>query len=338
MNNVLQKRFDDFKKSIKENKYGLQWNKDKKNFLIDFNNGTFENHGDWDFFPVVYENSFDLNDLESIEIEKSEKFFKIGNKSFCVPKCNKNRILTHCINYFNLINKYINNGDVVCEVGSGSAVLSALIHERRKAKNILIDIPEVMLVAISLLFTIFPNKRYLLPNEAKKLDKININKYDFIFLTPNQINLINKDNVNFCINTQSFMEMDKLEVENYLKFFDKILKIDGYFFCSNRLRKRHYFFNYPFYLINNLKIIFLEKDKYFYKYKTSSSMINLLARKVENSQNIRFSIYEKFKGVFLFKGWEFLFWLKKDLKSFIRTILKFLRLRSDDKSDEWKGF
>ena len=67
-------------------------------------------------------------------------------------------------------------------------------------------------------------------------------------------------------------------------------------------------------------------------------MLNLLARKVENSQNIRFSYYERFKGVFLFKGWEFLFWLKKDLKSFIRAILKFLRLRSNDKSNEWKGY
>jgi putative sugar O-methyltransferase len=338
MNNVLKNRFDDFKKSIKDNEYGLQWNLDKKNFLIDFNKGTFENLGDWDFFPVVYDSSLDLNDLENIEIETSEKLINIGCKSFCVPKNNKNRILSHCINYFNLINKYINDGDTVCEVGSGSAVLSALIHQKKKTKNILIDIPEVMLVAVSMLFTIFPDKKYLLPNEAEKIDKININNYDFIFLTPSQINLIHKNNVNFCINTQSFMEMDKLEVQNYLKFFDKILKISGYFFCSNRLRKRHYFFDYPFNLINNLKIIFLEKDKYFYKFKKSSSMINLLAKKVENSQNIQFSNYEKFKGVFLFKGWEFLFWLKKDLKSLIRTILKFLNLRSDDKNNEWKGY
>ena len=338
MNSVLKNRFDDFKKSINENNYGLQWNKDKKNFQINFTNGAYENLGDWDFFPVVYDHSLDLNDLENIEIEKNKKLIKIGNKSFCVPKNSKNRILTHCINYFNLIDKYINDEDIICEVGSGSGVLSALVYQKKRTKNILIDIPEVMLVAISVLFTIYPNKKYLLPNEAEKLDKININNYDFIFLTPNQINLINKDNVDFCINTQSFMEMDKLEVQNYLKFFDKVLKMNGYFFCSNRLRKRHYFFNYPFYLINCLQIIFLEKDKYFYKYKKPSSMINLLGRKIENSGNIKFSNYDKFKGVFLFKKWEFLFWLKKDLKSLIRAILKFLRLRSNDKSNEWKGY
>ena len=230
MNNLLKKRFDDFKKSIKDKNYGLQWSKDKKNFLIDFNNGVFENLGDWDFFPVLYEKLLDLDGLEIIEIEKNEKIFKLGNKSFCIPKGNNNKTFIHCNNYFNLINKYINYGDIVCEVGSGSAVLSALIHERKETKNILIDIPEVMLVAISLLFTIFPNKKYLLPNETEKLDKININNYDFIFLTPDKINLINKGNVDFCINTQSFMEMDILEVQNYLKFFDKILKINGYFF------------------------------------------------------------------------------------------------------------
>ena len=134
MNNVLKNRFDDFKKSIKDNEYGLQWNLDKKNFLIDFNKGTFENLGDWDFFPVVYDSSLDLNDLENIEIETSEKLINIGCKSFCVPKNNKNRILSHCINYFNLINKYINDGDTVCEVGSGSAVLSALIHQKKRLK------------------------------------------------------------------------------------------------------------------------------------------------------------------------------------------------------------
>ena len=67
-------------------------------------------------------------------------------------------------------------------------------------------------------------------------------------------------------------------------------------------------------------------------------MINLLGRKIENSGNVRFSNYDKFKGIFLFKGWEFSFWLKKDLKSLIKAILKFLRLRSNDKSNEWKGY
>ena len=48
------------------------------------------------------------------------------------------------------------------------------------------------------------------------------------------------------------------------------------FFCSNRLRKRHYFFNYKFNFLKDFKLIFLEKDKIFYKDKSLASMLNLL--------------------------------------------------------------
>ena len=41
----------------------------------------------------------------------------------------------------------------------------------------------------------------------------------FSFL-PDQINLIPNESVNFGINTQSFMEMDESEVDNYLQFFN----------------------------------------------------------------------------------------------------------------------
>ena len=50
---------------------------------------------------------------------------------------------------------------------------------------------------VSLLFSMlniihrFPNSKYLLPNEID--DKINNDKYDFIFLTSDQINILKKN-------------------------------------------------------------------------------------------------------------------------------------------------
>ena len=237
MSEVLEQRFERFKKSIKIKKYGIQWEKDRKNFSVSYRKGVFENLGDWDFFPVIYQKHFIQDDLKSIGNDSKKKIIQIGNNSFCIPSNHKNRILSHSVNYFNILNKYVNKNDIICEVGSGPGVLSALIHQEKNTTNILIDIPDVMLVGISFLFSIFPEKKYLLPNEIENLNISDLSKYDFIFLTPEQTETVLKDSVNLTVNTQSFMEMDKNEVESYLKFFDKILKKDGYFFCSNRLYK-----------------------------------------------------------------------------------------------------
>ena len=92
----------------------------------------------------------------------------------------------------------------------------------------------MLLTAISLIFTLFPNKTFLLPNEIREISTpINFYEYDFIFLTPDLINYIENESVNFGINTQSFMEMDMIEVDNYLNFFEKKILNNGYFFCSN---------------------------------------------------------------------------------------------------------
>lgn len=327
MSEALEQRFGNFKKSIQINKYGSQWEKDRKNFLVNFKKGFFENLGAWDFFPVVYKNDFIEKDLQYVGATNEKKIIKIGNNNFCVPRNHRNRILSHSVNYLNIIKNYINENDVICEVGTGPGVLSALVHQEKKTTNILIDIPDVMLVGISFLFSIFPEKKYLLPNEIKDLDITNINKYDFIFLTPEQTELISENSVNFVINTQSFMEMDKNEVENYLKLFDRILKNYGHFFCSNRLRKRHYFFNYPFFLINNLKLISLEKDAFFYKNQRLASMLNLLAIKDPKGKGIKFGFFDKIKGIFLFKSWEFFYWTKIDIKYLINLFLKFVKIR-----------
>ena len=53
---------------------------------------------------------------------------------------------------------------------------------KKNTTNILVDIPNVMLTAIALYFTLFPNKKFLLPNEILNQDKLDLKNYDFIFL------------------------------------------------------------------------------------------------------------------------------------------------------------
>ena len=74
MSEALEQRFETFKKSIKIKKYGIQWEKDRKNFSVDYRNGIFQNLGSWDFFPTIHQNHFDQNNLKNIGISKKKNY------------------------------------------------------------------------------------------------------------------------------------------------------------------------------------------------------------------------------------------------------------------------
>jgi len=317
----LAERFLKYKQSILPQTFGAQWERDKHNFDIEFKNGEFINKGKWNFFPEIYNDTIDKAELiilDQNEKDSNKKYYiNIGEKKLCLKAQQGNKTLIYVINYYNLIRKFINEKNVVCEVGSGSGLLSAMVNYNKNTTNIMIDIPEVMLAGISLCATLFPGKKFLLPNEIK--NRFNIRDYDFIFMSPEQINLIDRETVDFGINTQSFMEMDFEEVDKYLNFFNYVTKNKGYFFCSNRLRKRHYFYNYNFQILKFFKKILFEKDGYFYSKKNLASMLNIILQKdlVEKNQ-FRFYLKDKILGIFKFKLREFFFWLKKDIKNFIK--------------------
>jgi hypothetical protein len=318
---MLEKRFSDFKNNIAPRKYGKYWEDAKKTFSIDFINSSFVSYGERNYLPEIYSTKFLKENLLKIFSNRKDVWQKLGDKKICQKKDSKNLTLIYANSYYNLIKKYIPKGGVICEVGSGSGLLSSIIHENKNTTNVLIDIPEVLLNAIALIFTLFPKKTFLLPNEVVGKKTIDLKDYNFIFLVPEQTNLITNESINLGINTQSFMEMDIEEVDSYLKFFNEKIKYDGYFFTSNRLKKRHYFFNYKFYLLKNFKKIFLEKDFFFYNYSPNlSSMLNLLLKKSKNiyEKDINFNYFEKITGIFFFKRKEFFYWIQIYIKKLFK--------------------
>ena len=319
-------RFNNFKKTITHKNYGKYWSVAKDTFDVDFKNNNFINKGSRNYYPDIYNPELSKNDLLDVNLNNNEdkKIFKLGKKKLCLNKSTGNRTLIYSQYYLNDIDMYLNENDIVCEIGSGSGLFSALIHDRKKTINILIDIPEVLLTAISLIFTLLPDKKFLLPNEIEKSSSItDINQYDFIFLTPDLIHLIEDKSVDFGINTQSFMEMDMSEVDEYLIFLEKKIKNNGYFFCSNRVRKRHFFYDYKFNLLKNFEKVFLRKNKYHYLNPTSSSMLDFLLKKNINNniKPIKFNIFQKFIILTKFKRKEFFRWLKKDFIKLLRKII-----------------
>ena len=61
------------------------------------------------------------------------------------------------------------------------------------------------------------------------------------------------------------MEMDISEVNDYIKYFNNVLKLDGHCFLSNRVLKRTYFYNYNFKDLSFKKFIYKKINFIFQK-------------------------------------------------------------------------
>ena len=170
-------------------------------------------------------------------------------------------------NYYNvnLLNNYIDlkNINTVLEIGPGSSNLTSLLKYHYSIKSfILIDLPETLTSSIPLVHHFFPNAKILFPNEnIKKIDQTSIKEHDFIFLTPNQINLLDNDIVDLSINTDSFQEMNLEQINLYIDLIQRVSKKDSHFFLRNRIEK------YPINSINHDKKFNTEATKFFdYKF------------------------------------------------------------------------
>ena len=319
----LSVRFGEFKKYINQLNlvHGNYWEEAKKTFDITFDEKGYKNLGTRDYFPEILNKNDDLKNYQIVNVKTNLKIIKIGNNSFGVKKKDyKNDTLIYSIKYQNLISDLINENDLVCEVGAGSGILTALSHSEKKTRNIIIDIPNVLLCSISFLFTIFPNKKFLLPNEINSSLK-NFD-YDFIFLTPNQKNLIEDESIDLGINTFSFMEMNYKELEEYFIFFQKKIKNKKFFFTTNRIRKVNKFFKYPFNLFYDFKKIYIRRDEYFYKKGTTVIQLIMQKDKEKKFNFVNLDLFYKHFNVYLYYPKEFFFWLKKDIISFVHKFIK----------------
>ena len=127
----------------------------------------------------------------------------------------------------------------VLEIGAGNGNLISLIKSHLGSKCVInIDLPETLVLCITYLKDLFPNLKFLLPHEiSSKIDQKDLDDYDFIFLTPNQINLIDENIIDLSINTSSFHEMTKPQIADYFKLIQKISKNNSFFFNTNSVEK-----------------------------------------------------------------------------------------------------
>ncbi len=139
--------------------------------------------------------------------------------------------------YFNILNCYmpLENVQSAIEIGAGNGNLLALFFQKLNNVQLIdIDLPETIAIASVFLADMFPNAKILLPNEVKSA---NFSNFDFVFLTPNQINLLPDNSADICINTDSFQEMTHEQIDEYFKLVQRVVKNNGHFFTRNRVDK-----------------------------------------------------------------------------------------------------
>lgn len=156
---------------------------------------------------------------------------------------------------FALINKFIlkkNKIKKILEIGAGYGELARIIIFKNRCKYFFIDLKENLLLQIYFLNKSYPNLRIYVHKEEDIFDKKIIDNHDLFFFTNiNYFKVCTQLEFDLVINTNSFMEMAKKQVETYFWLIQKNLKINGFFFNHNRYFKdtsgdKIRFYEYPY--------------------------------------------------------------------------------------------
>lgn len=208
--------------NLKSNKFENTFN-----FLLNPNNKFSSN---------IY---FNENNLIAKNIHQIEKKYPF--------KYSINDQIIECYYYLNIFQNYLNidSSSIILEIGAGNGNLMSLIKYHFKPMTIIdVDLPETIFHSSAFIANLFPEANILLPNEIIDNLKIEeISKYDFIFITPEQIHNLENDIIDVTINIDSFQEMEMSQIKNYLDYIQNINKINSYLFLHNRKEKKLYNFN-----------------------------------------------------------------------------------------------
>jgi putative sugar O-methyltransferase len=117
------------------------------------------------------------------------------------------------------------NNPVICEIGGGVGGQAYTILKtcNNRAKYILLDIPEILLLASYFLMVTLSEEKFLLYGESPFNSKA-IEKFDIILMPNFVLPQLEDQSVDLFFNACSFSEMDKVTVEEYLHQIERICK------------------------------------------------------------------------------------------------------------------
>lgn len=141
-----------------------------------------------------------------------------------------------------ILSQSISNPTVIVELGCGFGNLARLWKLRHPSSTyVLVDLPEVLLIAAFFLRLNFPTARFgLMDDWPKEPSRATIQNYDFWLLPNWGIEWLPDQVADLTVNTASLAEMDQDIVSHYLKQIRRTLVRQGYFYTCNRLVGRNY--------------------------------------------------------------------------------------------------
>lgn len=213
---------------------------------------------------------------------------------------NKKKIsASHLVHYRNFlkIKKYVHYNDNILEIGGGSGILSSMIHRSFNTKNFLCDIPETLIFQKYYIKKNFKNiKTQFIANSD---DKINLNN-NFFFINSSQLLRIKLD-FDLVINIDSFSEMDKKTIVNYLEYSEKRLKKEGIMYLSNTIGHSKNGYHFPSDIPIPRKFIVDDLDVYYPTARDNySKYLNIVLKK--KSRRRIFKINKKLLKFFYLKS------------------------------------
>lgn len=127
--------------------------------------------------------------------------------------------------------------EIILDIGVGFGGIARQIHfYRENSTQILLDLPETLLLTSYYLKENFPHKKIaLLEDIFPHLDRFNevIKAYDFVLIPPFVLEYIEANSVHLVMNTTSLGFMSRVYLEHYLKETSRVLKEGGYFYSLN---------------------------------------------------------------------------------------------------------
>jgi putative sugar O-methyltransferase len=131
----------------------------------------------------------------------------------------------------------VNHREVILDIGSGFGGISRVIsYYRENSTQILVDLPETLMLTAYYIKYNFPNKKIaLLEDVVENLENFNefILDYDFVIVPPFILKHIKQQHIDLVINVASLAFMSKEYLNYYLEQIHRVLKEGAYFYSLN---------------------------------------------------------------------------------------------------------
>lgn len=154
---------------------------------------------------------------------------------FAKSKYQLNPQMVYAYYLSNIINGYIDNKpSTILEIGAGNGNLASLLYHLLKPAIIIVDLPETLCLSIPFIADLFPDAKILMPHESQSY---NPDSYNFIFLTPDQIDIINDGSIDLSISTHAFQEMTHHQIGEYFSLIQRVSHDKSHFLCCGSVEK-----------------------------------------------------------------------------------------------------